>query len=75
MEASVHAFDLMCADRYAMDGRQTQREILDRTQLDRARAAGNGASSSNGTDGASSNGKSAARAGARQRAIAGRSTD
>jgi hypothetical protein len=25
-EASVHAFDLMCADRYANDGRRTERE-------------------------------------------------
>jgi Rieske 2Fe-2S family protein len=25
-EASVHAFDLMCADRYAMDGSRTERE-------------------------------------------------
>jgi Rieske 2Fe-2S family protein len=25
-EASVHAFDLMCADRYAMDGQRTARE-------------------------------------------------
>jgi Rieske 2Fe-2S family protein len=25
-EASVHAFDLMCADRYAMDGNRTERE-------------------------------------------------
>ena len=30
-EASVHAFDLMCADRYAMDGRRTEREA--RTEL------------------------------------------
>lgn len=39
-EASVHAFDIMVADRYAMDGLRTRRE--QRTGIDRVRAvAGN----------------------------------
>jgi hypothetical protein len=33
-EASVHAFDLMCADRYAMDGHRTEREA--RTEVPNA---------------------------------------
>jgi len=77
MEASVHAFDLMCADRYAGDGRQTGREILDRARLDRSRLAAGASTGSDrsSNDAAAANGRSAARTGARQRAIAGHSTD
>ena len=75
MEASVHAFDLMCADRYAMDGRQTQRAILDRTQFDRARLALNAKDGSNGGGDGSPHRASSPRGGARQRATASRSTD
>jgi Rieske 2Fe-2S family protein len=81
LEASVHAFDLMCVDRYAGDGRRTQREILDRRLYDRPKLAVTTPDSVNGAGGDAVTGapageaESSARSAARTRAAAARLTD
>jgi Rieske 2Fe-2S family protein len=51
-EASVHAFDLMCADRYADDGIESRRTIRERYDVQPPRDGDVGTSGGNGASGA-----------------------
>jgi Rieske 2Fe-2S family protein len=47
-EASVHAFDLMCADRYAGDGARSRRTVRERYDVPPPQAGGNGSGGGEG---------------------------